>query len=188
MGIVNAIPAFQLYTAAHTYLDVSAPAPLDPGWHRLLAWFNPGVDAGLIVDLQDAISLPAPSALDWEAQVEFWINYGYSGPTTATYLDDIALWSCLLTPEEFLADFNASPRARAVRAAAMPINPGPATWQTLYPSTPTDGQLCYVRRCPLDTAPFRGQWCLTAEPYFMLENGWQLPWYLAFQWKPRPSA
>ena len=94
------------------------------------------------------------------------------------------MWNRVLSPAEVAAGFAAAPLARAVRAAAMPVTNNTSTWQTLYPAVPSDSQLCCVRRCPLDTAPFRGQWCLTEEPYF-LENGWHLPWYLAFQWKPR---
>ena len=39
-----------------------------------------------------------------------------------------------------------------------------------------------VRRFTLDTAPFKATWTPDVEPYYLLASGWQLPWYLAWQW------
>ena len=69
--------------------------------------------------------------------------------------------------------------------SVLPANRIPsAKWRDLHAYTPPVSKPAWVRRFTLDTNPFTASWVAAAEPYFLLANGWQLPWYLAWQWRP----
>jgi hypothetical protein len=64
------------------------------------------------------------------------------------------------------------------------LPPGTSLWHDIYQHQPDNGTSCWVRRLPGDTAALLAAWTLAPEPYFLLDSGWQLPWYLSTRWRP----
>ena len=179
-------PYFQVYGSGSM---PTAPAKLSPGWHRILATYEPGLQTTLYVD--DAAPAVAAAPTPNTEHLSFYnieFRESVGAPNPQTFLDEVAIWNRVLTPAEINADWLAAPRvANTVQlmAATNPNLPLPSTtWRDTYAIPPANGQLCWVRRCPEDTASFKAVWTLDPEPYFLLEIGWQLPWYLATRWRP----
>jgi hypothetical protein len=104
----------------------------------------------------------------------------------------IGQWSgqdafALVTPDNWVIPWCFVTRWRLLTAPA-PAWPAPTpsrgAYRDVYANPPAASQRCWVRRWPEDTSAFQALWTLADEPFFLLDTGWQLPWYLAWKWKP----
>lgn len=65
-----------------------------------------------------------------------------------------------------------------------PTPPGPKKWRDVVTWPPDDGQLCLVRRNQTATAPLHAIWSESDPPIWTLLNGWSMPWWQCWKWRP----
>ncbi len=110
-------------------------------------------------------------------------------PATAVWTPGHA--TLLMGPAQWPIPWPFVTRYTLVPAGSKPVPPVPSgallpvgTWRDVLAVPPAAEQLCWVRRWPEDTHTFQATWVAAPGLYFLLASGAQLPWYLAWKWRP----
>ncbi len=170
-------------SAAVELSDTTAPLP-----HQSTALISPDPSPPVSPGWHDFVTSPPPDGL------LFIVRRQPEGtvPVLAVWAPDKS--GVLIGPEAwylpwaYVTRWRIAPGGSSITHSLYNVIPSPkltkAKWRDLHAHTPPAEDQSWVRRFTLDANPFKAAWVAAAEPYFLLADGWQLPWYLAWQWRP----
>lgn len=79
---------------------------IPPGWHRIIAWYRVGVEAGLKIDNDPNITVATVKPLFSGAASQLTLAQTFGAPPPTQGIDEVGIWDRIWTATEMLNDWN----------------------------------------------------------------------------------